>query len=391
MGLWSSVSGLVSVEIVSPSVTEIITKIGKTEILLENIVVQSDMIANCYVRRTDYAALSRLIDKNGCEMRLLKRSGLYWSFHQVLTRPVFLVGIMMLAFLSLYIPTRVLFVNVEGNENLSSYRILEAAQQCGISFGASRRNVRSEQMKNALLDALPQLQWAGVNTYGCVAVITVQERSDTSESEIDSSVSNIVSTQDGIISSITVKEGTPLCSVGQAVKKGDKLVSGYTDCGRVIRAQRSEGEVYAYTIRKLTAVFPTERLKKAQVYETKANISLIIGKKLINLSQDSGISSTSCDKIYKMITLTLPGGFELPVSVLYTQYIFREKESSEAEQIDIDELVTEYLRDNMVAGDILNSHSISAKDQGTVILNGIYFCNEMIGKEQIEEHYKGYG
>lgn len=31
-------------------------------------------------------------------------------------------------------------------------------------------------MKNALLSAIPELQWAGVNTYGCRAVISVRER-----------------------------------------------------------------------------------------------------------------------------------------------------------------------------------------------------------------------
>ena len=55
-------------------------------------------------------------------------------------------------------------------------KILERAEYCGVHFGAKAGSVRSEQVKNRLLFEIPELRWAGVNTTGCTAVITVAER-----------------------------------------------------------------------------------------------------------------------------------------------------------------------------------------------------------------------
>ena len=95
---------------------------------------------------------------------------------QALVEYVLIIGLMLLLFFSVWLPSRVLFIEIQGNDTLSAQSILEEAKDCGIIMGASRRFVRSQQVKNTLLDKLPQLQWAGVETIGCVAVITVRER-----------------------------------------------------------------------------------------------------------------------------------------------------------------------------------------------------------------------
>ena len=48
-------------------------------------------------------------------------------------------------------------MNVEGNSAVASVDIIDAAQNAGLGFGASRRAVRSEKVKNALLASIPDL------------------------------------------------------------------------------------------------------------------------------------------------------------------------------------------------------------------------------------------
>ena len=62
--------------------------------------------------------------------------------------------------------------------------------------------------------------------------------------------------RDGFIVSATVTRGNFLCRVGQSVKAGQVLISGYTDCGICIQATRAEGEIYAQTSRDFAAVTP---------------------------------------------------------------------------------------------------------------------------------------
>ena len=138
----------------------------------------------------------------------------------LLSRPVLLGGMGLLLAASLYLPSRVLFIRVEGNSVVDTREILAAAEACGIRFGASRREVRSEKVKNNLLEKVPDLQWAGVNTAGCVATISVRERQITAEEQAEEAVTHLVAARDGYIVSTTVTQGTPLVQVGQTVRAG---------------------------------------------------------------------------------------------------------------------------------------------------------------------------
>ena len=93
---------------------------------------------------------------------------------------------------------------MEGNQNVPENLILELASQCGLSFGTERRQVRSEQVKNALLGAVPELEWVGINTAGCVATISVRERQKGENIGQAGGVSSIVASCDGMITGIVV-------------------------------------------------------------------------------------------------------------------------------------------------------------------------------------------
>ena len=133
------------------------------------------------IGRRELRLLEAVAEKRGVRLKILRKRGLYWSVRSLLHRPVLVLGLGLLVFLHFFLPTRVLFVEVEGNEQLPKALIRETAADCGLSFGASRSRVRSEQIKNYLLGKLPQLQWAGVNTRGPAAVISVRERSPSPE------------------------------------------------------------------------------------------------------------------------------------------------------------------------------------------------------------------
>ena len=266
--------------------------------------------------------------------------------------------------------------------------IAEQAEQCGIYFGASRKTVRSEQVKNNLLFQMPQLQWAGVNTSGCVAVITVRERKAEDLMEHTGTVCSIVAARDGIISEIMVLRGNGLCKPGHAVKEGQVLISGYTDCGICIQATRAEGEILAHTQHRLSAVFPEERTLRGEIIGTEEKISLIIGKKQINFSKGSGISGSTCAKIYTENYLTLPGGFRLPIGIATETYIQREAETDLLNDgaSQLTEFACLYLTQQMQAGSVLGGNCKITEENGFCRLEGTYSCREMIGRFRLEEN-----
>ena len=383
MELFRSMSGQVVVEVVSANVPGVLTAVWNLEIPIYDISHCGDLTVRFLIDRRNYKKLKERLRKRGDTFRLVRHSGVFWSMKRLIKRPVLVIGLSALLLLSAFLPTRVLFMKVEGNVEIPEKLILEQAEICGIQFGADRRSVRSERIKNALLESVPQLQWVGVNTYGCVAVIRVRERSQPQQPQEDLRVSSIVAGRDGVIQSVNVNRGTVLCTKGQAVEKGQILISGYTDCGFSIKAEQAEGEVLAQTNRELTVVTPQKSLSRAAETGEVRKISLILGKIRINFYKDSGILDTTCVKMYSESYMTLPGGFRLPIAVGVVQcaaYRCEAVETPDMEQT-LTSFTQRYLPSQMVAGQILHrQESIDG-----CRLEGQYACLEMIGQVRYEE------
>lgn len=395
MGIWKSLSGMVEAELTSADLSGALSAVNERGVQIFDVRPQGDLAARFWLYRQDYRTVSHLAQRRGERLKVLRRRGLYWAAKGLLRRPVLLLGMTLLLALVLFVPTRVYFVRVEGNESVPTRRIIAAAEESGIRFGASRREVRSEKIKNALLSAVPELQWAGVNTYGCVAVISVRERSLSQTETVQEGVSNIVAARDGVITSCAVTRGSALCSVGQAVQEGQVLISGYTDCGICITATRAEGEIYAQTRRNLTAVTPSEYESRGDSQRETTKYSLLIGKKRINFYQGSGIWDPSCVKIQSVSYLTLPGGFQLPVALVKETQISYETEpvlmaEEEAESL-LCTFAESYLRTHMTAGAITDRVLGFTAGEGVYRLTGEYACTEMIGRVQSEQIGAYYG
>jgi len=360
------------------------------QIKLQDVIYCDDLTLRVTVNQFEYKKLLEIAEKQGASVKVLRKTGIYWTCLSLLKRPVLLTFISFILALGLFLPSRILFITVEGNSTIPSKEILEAAADCGIAFGATRRQVRSEKMKNALLHKIPQLQWAGINTAGCTAVISVKEKTTQQDkTEPWKYVSSIVASRDGIIQSCTVYQGNPLCAVGQAVKAGQTLVSGYQDCGIVIKATQANAEIKALTFRELELISPLPTTIRGEKRVEKTNYSLRIGKKLIKFYKDSGNLDTTCGKIYLENYVQLPGGFELPIAIVRETYVYcAEAQDIQTTQDGADwlaEFAASYLQSTMIAGEILSAQTDSESTEGAYLLRGMYACMEMIGQIKYEQ------
>lgn len=393
MEFWHSLSGTMQVELTSADPAAALLAMQKHGIEVRKIEKNEELTLTFQIDRRDYSRLYQLAQTRSDTLRITKKSGLYWTVTGLKKRPVLVLGMLLLLLISWWVPRRIFFVQVEGNTSIPARLIAEKAAECGIVFGANRREVRSERMKNALLEAIPQLSWAGINTSGCTAVITVREREVTEQQKQQAGITSIVAAQDGVIREMTVLRGNALCGTGQAVKKGQVLISGYTDCGICIRASGAAGEIFAETKRVQSAVMPSVFMNRRKKTGEAKKYSLIIGKKRIFFTNSSGISDTSCAKIYEEKYMTLPGGFVLPVAVAVETWIFYDTEE-QSHPLAAEILLASsraYLLDQMRAGTILTASEKIVAEDDSVYLHADYSCYEMIGITRIEENVLDYG
>ena len=388
-------TGTVYVEIICAEVDTLLADICHLGVTLRQINHVDSLTVRLQISSADILAVKSFATKRGGSFKIIHNASWDRRLHYLSKRPCLVFGFVMVLFLVFWVPTRVLFITVEGNEEIPSRHIIEQADLCGISFGASRRNVRSEKMKNSLLAAIPSLQWAGINTNGCTAIISVRERTNTEEEAALPQVSSIVAARDGIIESCVVQKGNPLCKIGQAVKSGDVLISAYTDCGIKINATRADGEIFAQTRHTLTVFTPTIYRQKGNIEDVERRYSILIGKKRINFYKGSGILGTSCDKIAKTYNFNLPGGFQLPFALLVTT-ISRYDDSMLSASAENMEALTcayakQYLTEQMISGRILKDNTDIQYNSDVCVLSGEYICSEMIGRVQNEETIGNYG
>lgn len=392
MDMWKNLSGMVEAELVSARLQWTLHQMNARGIELYQIQMPDLVTSRFWLRRKDWKQALAVCETAEGKLTLCGRKGLYWKLISLKNRKLLVTGMSILLALTIFLPSRIFFVQVDGNTQIPARRIIAAAETCGIRFGASRRAVRSEKVKNALLSALPQLQWAGVNTSGCVATISVRERTEQREAEEKAAVGSIVASRDGFLLSTTATRGNLLVHPGQSVQEGDILISGYTDCGISIRAEQAEGEILAQTIRKLEVQAPLNWTNLRADGRQWKKISLVLGKKRIFLWKDSGIPVASCGRMYREYVITLPGGFALPASICIETFMGETEEAAALQVSDYAQKLQSYgaayVTAQMQAGQIMHTDTHMAANQDMCIFTAAYTCREMIGRlvqEQIGE------
>lgn len=385
MTIWKSMAGTVEVEMTAAEPERALSTISQAGIALFGVHHEKDLTCSFTIRRRDYARLAALCQKDGLSLTIVGKRGISYSLAALRKRKLLIVGMGALLFSAFFLPTRILFVRVEGNSRIPENRIIRAAEESGICFGASRKDVRSERVKNALLDTIPQLQWAGVNTSGCTAVISVRERAASRDEPESSGVSSIVADRDGYILSCTVTQGTAQVQPGQSVQNGQTLISGYTECGICIQATQAKGEIIAQTHRELTAIAPVNCLQRTGSTGISRRLSLLLGKKRIFFWKGSGISDAGCGRMYRQYNFTLPGGFRLPIALCVDTYQHCSLENGKAKVSAFGGFTRQYLEAQMVAGQILRETQRIVPDGDVLRLKGSYVCIEAIGKVKPEQ------
>ena len=386
--------GFLELQFKSADPVSVITTLLDAGIHISSYAQPDDITATIITTPNQRKAAAAVLEEKGIDYRILKKRGFIFRLQAFSRRPVLLFGVFIFLLMTIVLPNRILFISIEGNEAVSTEEILLASEKMGLYFGSPGKSVRSEKIKNYLLEEIPQLQWAGVNTKGCVATVSVKERSQHSSSDNGLQGNGMIALRDGVIREMTVHSGTPLCSIGQTIRKGQLLVSGYEDCGICIRARNVEAEVFADTIRDITVKMPSSLDTRIEKTVESKKISLIFSKKRINLFKETGISDTSCGKMYKQYYINLPGGFVLPFSVITYTETFYETETDLLTDADAETMLSDmadrFLFTQMLSGSIrYKSYKIDATD-GAFIYKGIYSCYEMIGQLRNEEKYIEY-
>lgn len=176
-----------------------------------------------------YKRLRKYARRSGCKLKVREKHGLpFFIFHAAKHKGIFAGCIMF--FLILYLLSlQVWCINISGNSKIKEKEINSALNTAGLYLGVPKNGLNTKAVEQKTMLRLPEIGWMSVNMHGSIADVSIEEKDDRPEIIDKSKPCNIKASSAGQIISTQVNEGTLLVKKGDAVVKGQLLVSAVVE------------------------------------------------------------------------------------------------------------------------------------------------------------------
>lgn len=336
-----------------------------------------------------------LAKKAFCETEVLQKSGLPFFLRNFRSRYALLGGMLFAVAGAVILSGFILVVDVTGNSAVSDSVILTELERIGFGVGSYGPAVNVRALSNRVLLDLPELSFLTINISGVRAEVVVREAAEIPELEDWRQSADVTAKADGLILDIDPLIGRPMVMEGEAVLKGEVLISGLEEhhtgdgSGQVIGLTqvRAEGRVMAQTRRVLRASTPLCVTSRGQPVSSRTMWTINFLKNSIKFGSDGSIPAGVCDKIKIEYPLTLPGGVSLSLSkTIVTVY---ESTERQAERGSAEDFLRETLerRLSMMLGEegqLLHRKTTFSERDGVLTAELEAACIEQIGIESVK-------
>ncbi len=223
--------------------------------------------------------------------------GLPFLFYRYRRRVGLMLG-SVLAVILMVLSSRVVWdIRISGNTTLTDAEVRAELKACGLGLGSYIPSLRTEELENRVLIASDRISWISVYLDGTVARVQIIEHSAPPEEE-GRLPANLIAACDGQIETVELYRGNCIVKTGQAVKKGELLVSGLYDSQiSGYRYTRAAGNVYARTEKAFRVEIPLSYEEKVYEPSVCSEICLHFFDFSIKIFKRTGNGEGMCDII----------------------------------------------------------------------------------------------
>lgn len=266
--------------------------------------------------------LENIARRTMCELETVAVSGISASLKKA-KRAIVLLCFVAAAVVAVFCSTLFIWdIDISGNSSLTDGQILRVLADCGVSCGTYKAAIEPDMVRSRFLLQVPEAAWMSVNISGSHAQVLISERLEKPEIYDEYDACSISASKNGVIQSLSVLNGKPLAVPGQAVTKGETLISGIMDSiTNAPRFVHALARVQAYTWYELTSEYPAQSEYKSTFGRSFSRFYLRIGKNIIKFSLLGGNGLDECDKIIYEYNLGVRNVFSTPVSLIREKYI----------------------------------------------------------------------
>jgi len=210
-------------------------------------------------------------------------------------------------------------INVVGNKNISTESIVYSAKEKGLKPGTLAKKHDVQIIEWYIMSENDGLAVAEVNIQGSCANIMVREATEPAESKPDDDIPvNIVASRYGVIKSMDVFDGQSCANVGDAVMKGDMLVSAiYEDRHNKLTLKHARANVVAETDYCIEVEFPLEQTLISRGKNIKTVTEIEFFGSVFRIGNHKNTEELIKEKEEKTLYFLW---IKLPVNVIITRY-----------------------------------------------------------------------
>lgn len=261
----------------------------------------------------EYKKLRKPAKILGLKIRIIKKSGLLFFAKKNKRKIGFAVGIAFVIFFNIIMNCFIWEINVTGNENINNYKetVLNIANENGLLTGTRSKKHFVQDIEWDILRKIPDLSSVEINIQGSVANIAIKRTAKEEKMVPDDDIPiNLIASRYGVIEKIDVFDGQGLVKPGDAVMKGDLLVSAvFEDRHNKLTLKHSRANIIAKTDYNITAEFHFDQtLETISGKSNNLYILEILGKEFyINKkSENYNLPNTRNKKKISFFNIELP-------------------------------------------------------------------------------------
>lgn len=225
MFLWKLPRGYAKIESENNRPERLINAALSRGISLHNVERLDKTSFRAIVRISRLDAFSELAAEYGADIRVVKRGGAPVFLRSMLARPALLVSVLAAMAAIVFLSTRVLYIDVSGWDSLAELEIRRFLTENGVREFMPLSRISKRELADRISAYDERIGFVSVDTEGTVLKVEI-DQGPLKRTETGGAPSSIFADKDCVIVKVFALDGKALVKPGDAVKKGDMLISG---------------------------------------------------------------------------------------------------------------------------------------------------------------------
>ena len=256
--MWHSMSACVIIEITGARTERLLNRMREAGISLFGIRRSASGAVQLLLRARDFRKLHALARRSGCRVRIVEKTGAFFSLRRLFRRKTLWIGTLLVVGLIALASTRILVIEVSGCSRVAERTVLRALESEGLAVGARNYGWNLPLLNERLRTYDARIAWIGLAVEGVVLRVKVVETAVVNDEAEGDAPADVVAQKSGVVTEIIAKRGRAAVAVGDMVQAGDVLIRGdlTTEESQFPVTVRAFGRVLANVVYLSEAVGP---------------------------------------------------------------------------------------------------------------------------------------